>query len=111
MTFILASAVNVISQFVVSFTVPYLLYAPYANLGPKLGFIYGSFAASGLVFVFFFVPECRGLSLEEIDHLFNERTPLIKFGKRKHGEILPENVEVKEVSTGELQNPSFEHKE
>ncbi|TVY82030.1 Hexose transporter HXT13 [Lachnellula suecica] len=74
-----ASLVNVVTAFTVSFTLPYLLNAPYANLGSKVGFIYGSMALCTLIFTFFFVPECKGKSLEEIDLMFHERVPLRKF--------------------------------
>ena len=44
--------------------------APYANLGGRVGFIYGSIAAASVVFAFFFVPDCRGRSLEDVNRLF-----------------------------------------
>ena len=37
-----ATAISVVCTFVVSFTMPYLLNPPYANLGAKVGFIYGA---------------------------------------------------------------------
>jgi SP family sugar:H+ symporter-like MFS transporter len=88
-TYTVASTVNVITQFVVSFTIPYLWYEPYAALGPKTGLIFGSFCAGTVVFIFFCIPECRKLSLEEIDHLFIEKVLIRKFGRQIHGEILP----------------------
>lgn len=110
-TYTVASIFTVVTQFVVSFSVPYLLYEPYANLGPKVGLIFGSTAACTLVFAFFCIPECRKLSLEEIDHLFMQRTPILKFGQYKHGEILP--AEVVEVAANEkMENsPSVQQRE
>ena len=64
------TAVNVVVGFVVVFTTPYLLSAPYAALGPKLGYIWGSFAVIGAVWVLLFMPELKGRTLEEIDQLF-----------------------------------------
>ena len=64
-----------ISNFVASFTLPYLLYAPYANLGPRVAFIYGATSTAAIVFTFFFVPELTGRSLEEVDGLFEARVP------------------------------------
>jgi MFS transporter, SP family, sugar:H+ symporter len=61
------------------FSVPYLLNKPYANLGSKVGFIYGSVAAVSLIFAYFFVPDCKGRSLEEIDELFASGIPNRKF--------------------------------
>uniref|UniRef100_A0A8H7TWM9 Major facilitator superfamily (MFS) profile domain-containing protein n=1 Tax=Bionectria ochroleuca TaxID=29856 RepID=A0A8H7TWM9_BIOOC len=67
-------------DFVISFCIPFLLYAPYANLGSKVGFIFGSFALLAIIFSYFSVPECKGKSLEEIDELFAQGVPLRKFG-------------------------------
>lgn len=80
-TYSFGSAFNILVQFVISFCIPYLLYAPYANLGSKVGFIFGSFAVLAIVFSYFYVPECKGKSLEEIDELFARGVPLRKFGE------------------------------
>lgn len=70
---------GVLSRFAVSFSLPYLLYAPYAELGSKVGFIFGSIAAVSICFVYFFVPDCKGRSLEEIDWLFANNIPTKDF--------------------------------
>lgn len=82
-TYALASLFNVAIQFAVSFSIPYLLYAPYANLGSKVGFIFGAFAACALVFTYFCIPEGKGKTLEEIDQLFLEGVKIRDFGKRR----------------------------
>lgn len=100
MTYTVASVCTVVTQFVVSFTIPYLYYEPYAALGPKIGLIFGSTGACVFVFVFFCVPECRRLTLEEIDYLFMQRTRIWDFRKFKHGDIIPaETIEVAESKT------------
>lgn len=75
----LAVSLSVVAAFLVSFTVPYLIGADYANLGGKVGFIYGSLAILFTVLTYFFVPEMKGRSLEEIDSLFADRVPTRKF--------------------------------
>lgn len=101
-TFAVASLVTVVTQFVVSFCIPYLYYAPYANLGPKLGLIFGSIAVCTLAFAYFCIPECRKFSLEEIDHLFIEKTPILRFSRHTPGQILPpEVVEIGKEKGGE----------
>ncbi|KAI9050374.1 hypothetical protein LZ554_005539 [Drepanopeziza brunnea f. sp. 'monogermtubi'] len=74
-----ASLVNVVTTFVVNFTLPYLLYAPYAALGSKVGFIFGAVGVCALVFSFFCVPECKGRTLEQVDRMFIESVPLRRF--------------------------------
>lgn len=78
-TYTLAACFNILIQWAVSFSIPYLLYAPYANLGPRVGFIFGSTAFCALLFSFFCIPECKGKSLDEIDQLFLQGTPIRKF--------------------------------
>ncbi len=63
------------ANFVVAFTIPYLLNADGANLGSKLGFIYGAIALLGLIWAFFYLPELGGRSLEEIDEMFEQKIP------------------------------------
>jgi hypothetical protein len=74
-----ASLVNIFMNFLVNFTVPYLLSPPYANLQSKVGFIFGSVTLLSFFFVYFCVPECKGRTLEEIDRMFNEDVPLRRF--------------------------------
>ncbi|KAL0940279.1 vegetative cell wall protein gp1 [Colletotrichum truncatum] len=80
-TYRTASVVNIVMQFTVAFTMPYLLNAPYANLGSKVGLIFGSIASLSLVFVYLCVPECKGRTLEEIDMLFEMKVPMRHFQK------------------------------
>lgn len=78
-TYRTASVVNIAMQFTVAFTLPYLLNAPYANLGSKVGLIFGTISFLSLVFVYLCVPECKGRTLEEVDMLFELKIPMRKF--------------------------------
>lgn len=49
---------------------PYLIDPQYANIGTKIGFIFGGLTIPVLVFVIFFVPETKDRTLEEIDEMF-----------------------------------------
>ena len=72
-----------VCRFAVSFSLPYLLDAPYADLGSKVGFIFGSISAVSVVFAFFCVPNVARRSLEDIDRLFASGSPIRKFGSAK----------------------------
>lgn len=80
-TNLLAIVVSVLTTFVTSFTVPYLINAEYANLGGKLGYIYGTINVLMVVGVFFFIPELKNRSLEEVDQLFASGALLRKFSR------------------------------
>jgi hypothetical protein len=45
------------------------------NLGPKVFFIWGSLCAVAFVYAYFLIPETKGLSLEQVDRMFEETTP------------------------------------
>ncbi|KAL4780393.1 general substrate transporter [Aspergillus varians] len=66
-------------NFVVSFTVPYLLNDDYAGLHSKVGFIFGAICFIGVAWAWFCFPELSRRSLEEIDEMFLAQLPTRKF--------------------------------
>lgn len=82
-TYAMGAVFNIVIQFAVAFSIPYLINEPYAALGSKVGFIFGVTAFMAIIFTFFCIPECSGKTLEEIDELFLEGVPIRKFGKAK----------------------------
>ncbi|KAL1699970.1 general substrate transporter [Schizophyllum commune] len=64
-----------LSAFVVTFTLPYLYDATEAGLEAQIGYIYAGGSAIAMVFVYFFIPETLGRSLEEINHLMDAQIP------------------------------------
>lgn len=68
-------------RFATSFSIPYLLNEPYAALGSKVGFIFGTAAVLAGIFAYFCVPECNHRTLEEIDQLFLDGVPIRQFSK------------------------------
>ncbi|KAI8630231.1 general substrate transporter [Xylariaceae sp. FL1651] len=104
-TNLFASVISVLTTFVTSFTTPYLINAQYANLGGKVGFIYGSFNIAMVVLTFFFIPELKGRTLEEVDQLFASGAPLRKFKKiqtRTATEMYEEEIDRKTGKQGNV---------
>lgn len=66
-----------------TFSIPYLLNAPYANLGSRVGFIFGTVATISIIFAYLFVSDCKGRSLEEINWLFENKVSTRKFVREK----------------------------
>lgn len=60
-----ASMVNILTQFTVTISMPYLLNEPYAALGTRVGFIFDSAALLFMVSIYICLPECEDRSLEE----------------------------------------------
>ncbi|KAL8381865.1 hypothetical protein RB595_005896 [Gaeumannomyces hyphopodioides] len=67
--------VSDVCNFVATFTLPYLLQAPYANLGAKVGFIYAATSIGFLVWAFLCYHDLAGRSLEEVDEMFEAGVP------------------------------------
>ncbi|KAI4851245.1 MFS hexose transporter [Aureobasidium sp. EXF-8845] len=64
-----------------AFVLPFLVNPDEANMGGKVGFIFGALMACSAVYTFFLVPETKGRSYTEIDELFERRVSLRKFQK------------------------------
>ncbi|PVF97964.1 putative monosaccharide transporter [Serendipita vermifera] len=72
----LSTASNWLWNFGIGYATPYIVNPEYGNLGPKVFFIWGSTCVGCLVFTYFCVPETKGLSLEQIDILYQNTTPV-----------------------------------
>ncbi|RSL93554.1 hypothetical protein CDV31_014654 [Fusarium ambrosium] len=62
---------------------PYLQDKGHGNLGARIGFIWGAASVLTAIWSFVMVPETKGLSLEQIDFLYEQNTAAAKFGKYK----------------------------
>ncbi|KAK7700703.1 hypothetical protein SLS64_010847 [Diaporthe eres] len=78
-TFGLATALNFLGNWVGIFTAPYFINPASLGWSAKYGYIW--FASNTIVFLFiyFFLPETRGRTLEEIHEMFEEGVPSRKF--------------------------------
>ncbi|KAJ5959867.1 general substrate transporter [Penicillium vulpinum] len=74
-----STGTNWFCSWMVTFTFPYLFNADSANLSARVGFIYGSLMVAAAVWVFFFLPETSGRTLEEIHVMFQQGVPARKF--------------------------------
>jgi len=70
----MSTASNWLWNWGIGYATPYLVKegAGNAGLGSKVFFIWGSTCLGCLIFTYFFIPETKGLSLEQVDELYND---------------------------------------
>ncbi|SPQ21395.1 b7c8dfb6-eeb2-4d3a-a348-2b33af6f5d25 [Thermothielavioides terrestris] len=73
------SGLNFIVGWMVSFFTPYFINPDQLGWGPKYGYIWGGSNFILAVWAFFFVPETKGRSLEQLDELFEKGVSARKF--------------------------------
>jgi MFS family permease len=71
----IATASNWLWNFVIGYITPYIVDPDQGDLGAKVFFVWGSTCCMALLFAFFFVPETKGLSLEQVDKMLEESHP------------------------------------
>jgi SP family sugar:H+ symporter-like MFS transporter len=75
----IANGLNFVFGWLCSFCTPYFINPTSLNWGPKYGYIWGASNLILAIWIFFFVPETKGRSLEQLDELFEKRVPTWKF--------------------------------
>lgn len=71
----LSTASNWLWNFVIGFITPYMVNSEYGNMKTKVFFVWGATCTACVFFAYFFVPETKGLSLEQVDRMLEETTP------------------------------------
>lgn len=94
----LSTGSNWFFNWLVSFTFPYLFNADGANMGARIGFLYGCLTIFAVVWVYFFLPETCGRSLEEIEFMFQEHVSVKQFKSKSTGNVI-DVVEIRILSS------------
>lgn len=70
----MSTASNWLWNWGIGYATPYLVKTGPGNagLGSKVFFIWGTTCLGCLIFTYFFIPETKGLSLEQVDELYND---------------------------------------
>ncbi|KAG9385011.1 sugar transport protein 4 [Pyrenophora tritici-repentis] len=69
-TFGLAASAGFVGAWLTTFTAPYFINPQAMDWGPRYGFIWAPSCAVAAAWVFFFLPEVKNRTLEEIDEMF-----------------------------------------
>ncbi|KAF2269965.1 general substrate transporter [Lojkania enalia] len=80
-TFGIAAAVGFAGAWLATFTAPYFINPDSLNWGPEYGWIWGPSCMLTVVWVYFYLPEIKNRTLEEIDEMFEAKLPARKFRK------------------------------
>lgn len=75
----LSSAFYQICAIALALGVPFLINKDQANLGGKIGFIFAGIGGLCALFCFLCLPETKGRTFEELDHMFSINLPSRKF--------------------------------
>ncbi|KAL4879542.1 general substrate transporter [Aspergillus karnatakaensis] len=81
----LGTVVNVLPICIWSFALPYMVNPDQAQMGGKVAFVFFGILVVCDVFVFFFYPETKGRTFEEIDELYAREIPARRFAKTDLG--------------------------
>tara|TARA_R110002003_G_scaffold214_31_gene16298 strand:+ start:26396 stop:27067 length:672 start_codon:yes stop_codon:yes gene_type:complete len=98
-TFGLAAAVGFAGAWLTTFTAPYFINPAALNWGPRYGFIWFPSCVIGATWVFFFLPEVKNRTLEEIDEMFEKRLPARQFRKYRSTGIVVDAEARKSIET------------
>ncbi|KAH7112951.1 general substrate transporter [Dendryphion nanum] len=71
----ISTASNWFWNFVIGFITPYMVDSDQANMKSKVFFVWGATCTACVLFAYFFVPETKGLSLEQVNRMLEETTP------------------------------------
>ncbi|KAI1340257.1 MFS monosaccharide transporter-like protein [Xylariaceae sp. FL0016] len=80
-TFGIATAIGFLGAWLTTFTAPYFINPTQLNWGPKYGYIWAGSCAISVAWIWFYLPEVKGRTLEEIDEMFEARVPARRFRK------------------------------
>ncbi|RBQ98810.1 hypothetical protein VDGD_02710 [Verticillium dahliae] len=99
----LSTASNWLWNTVIAVITPYMVGEDYGNMKSSVFFVWGSLCTAAFVYSYFFVPETKGLSLEQVDRMMEETTPRTSSkwtphetfaGARSHGGVLDKSEAV-----------------
>lgn len=71
-TMALATATQSVFGTVINIVVPYLVNPNEADLNGKVGFIFGGMSLLATLWAFFYIPELKGRTFEEIDYMYSQ---------------------------------------
>ncbi|EEH07735.1 maltose permease [Histoplasma capsulatum G186AR] len=78
-TIAISTAIQAILGIVITVMIPYMINPDAGNMRGKIGFIFGGLASMSFVWTYFYVPETKGRTYEELDIMFERKVPTREF--------------------------------
>ncbi|KDQ61688.1 hypothetical protein JAAARDRAFT_55028 [Jaapia argillacea MUCL 33604] len=105
----LATASNWLWNFAIGYATPYLVNSGPGNAGlhAKVFFIWGSTCFCCIIFTWFCIPETKGLSLEEVDVMYQNTTPVGSVKYRR--DLLASENRALDAKNGSDKGHVYEH--
>jgi sugar porter (SP) family MFS transporter len=107
----LSSASNWLFNFALGYATPYMVDQDKANMGSKVFFVWGSTCLGALIFSIFSIWETKGLSLEQVNYLVRNSSPLksAKLNKQlKTGQLMENDININEQQNMQFQNKNMD---
>lgn len=79
-TMALATGTQAIMGIIFNFTISYMINPDEGHLRGKVGFIFGGLTTIATAWSFFYIPELKGRTFDEIDRMFQAQVPPRKMG-------------------------------
>ncbi|KAH3668420.1 hypothetical protein OGAPHI_002174 [Ogataea philodendri] len=86
----LSTASNWLWNCIIAVITPYMTDKDKGNLGAKVFFIWGSLCGCCLLYAILLIPETKGLTLEQVDKMLEETTPLTSSKWKPHSTFAAE---------------------
>ncbi|KAL3463482.1 hypothetical protein BJX64DRAFT_287231 [Aspergillus heterothallicus] len=106
-TITIATFSGFVVNVLVTYISPFIQDEGHAGLEGRIGFIWGGFSVLAFVWAFLVVPELKGRSLEELDELFENSVPTLKFSKHECSGYGAQLTVAEEVAHSESETRDF----
>ncbi len=101
----LSTASNWLWNCIIAVITPYMVDTDKGNLGPKVFYVWGGLCTCCFVYAYFLIPETKGLTLEQVDRMFEETTP------RQSAKWVPHSTYADQMGMTEKSDKIVEHAE
>ncbi|KAL2398129.1 Major facilitator-type transporter ecdD [Exophiala dermatitidis] len=71
----LSTASNWLWNTIIAVITPYMVGEEHGNMKSSVFFVWGGLCTAAFIYAYFLVPETKGLTLEQVDHMMEETTP------------------------------------